>query len=321
MSTAPVETQPAAPVPAASPFIQTVDPATYTEDAPPFPANVVEILATEPDKDDVEERRVSEDSDKTLLYVPWVHYQRVLARAFGPGGFRLVPRGPSRTEGRWVTWKFALFVRAPGQPRFQFIDEAIGECNLQGGRMSPANAAEGAKSDALVKCCKRLGIFIQLWDPNWRRAWERHHAGKKRQQVRNAAWPVGEGGAAPTAAVPAPASSSVGGDAETAAPVSAPAGTPAPDAAAPDGPDTGEPASDEQKAACIAEVKRLRWTSGYLKLWIAETFGVQVADARRAFEALSGRQCDAAYALMTYHGKGAIYDQVKARLRAEGSIP
>ena len=42
--------------------------------------------------------------------------------------------------------------------------------------MSLANRAESAKSDALVKCCKSLGIFRELWDTSWRLAWMEQHA-------------------------------------------------------------------------------------------------------------------------------------------------
>ncbi|HUG50210.1 MAG TPA: hypothetical protein VLZ78_04355, partial [Terrimesophilobacter sp.] len=248
MTAAPVEAKPEAPfVPPGMPQ-PTVDPAAYTDDAPEFSPAVKAILATPVDPELVELRRVKEGSDVELLYVPWIQYQDVLFRAFGPGGWRLVPRGPARTQGTVMTWKGALFVRAPGQTRFQFIKEADGECNLQGGRMTPGNAAEGAQSDCLTKCCKGLHIFMELFDPRWRRAWEAKYKAKHKQQERAAQWPAARAGA-----------QGAGGGGESATSSSARAPSPAPSsssAAAPaagpapsDPTDTGEAASAESKGA------------------------------------------------------------------------
>src|SRR6185437_13058392 len=137
----PVADAPPAPVPMAP-----VDPLTFTDDAPAFSDAVRAILATPVDPELVEVRQPND-----LLYVPWTHYQAILLRAFGPGGYKLVPRSVPRTEGNVITWVKALFVRPPGTTRFQFIKEAKGECNAHGG-MTAGNAAEGAHSDALVKC-------------------------------------------------------------------------------------------------------------------------------------------------------------------------
>lgn len=297
-ATQPPELPPVVPTPA----MARLDPAAYVEDAPPFSAAVLEVLAAEPDHDDVEERDAG--NGRSLLYVPWVHYQRVLMKAFGPGGFRIVPTAVARVEGAVMTYKGALFVRAPGQAKFQFVDEAKGECGMRGG-MSTANAEEGAKSDCLVKCCKRLAIFDCLWDPNWRRAWEKHHAGKKHAQVKSAPWPS----AAPVS--PSEPSS----PAATAAPSG---GTTAP--AAPAAGDTGEPANDEQKEALKGQVRRLQLTAGYLKLWMRDVFGLTITDAKRAFEALSRAQADNAYLLLNVHGK-PLYEKLLADLREKGDLP
>jgi len=37
-------------------------------------------------------------------------------------------------------------------------------------------AAEGAKSNALMRCCKDLGIASELWDPNYIRSWKKQYA-------------------------------------------------------------------------------------------------------------------------------------------------
>lgn len=38
-----------------------------------------------------------------------------------------------------------------------------------------ATASEGAKSNALMRCCKDLGIASELWDPRWIREFKKKH--------------------------------------------------------------------------------------------------------------------------------------------------
>jgi hypothetical protein len=306
---APVEPAPVVPAPT-----RALDPAIYTADAPPFSPAVLEILAAEPDPDAVEER--DGGGGRMLLYVPWIHYQRVLVKAFGPGGFRMVPTAPARVEGNVMTYKGALLVRAPGQATFQFVGEAKGECGMRGG-MSSANAEEGAMSDCLVKCCKRLSIYDHLWDPNWRRAWEKHHAGKKHAQVKSAPWPS----AAPASGSAPPSSATI------AAPSS---NGPAAAAVEPDEgerdrrgmpSDPGLPATGEQKAAIVSELKAKKWKTGFLRIWMGEVFGIHLTadEAKRAPEALSQNQADAALTLLIAHGT-PMYDRLLARWRDTGSL-
>lgn len=320
MTTAPVDKQPepARVGPQSMPGLAppSVDPAMYTDDAPELSASVREILAAPVDPELVETRATTKDGPEKLLFVPWVHYQAILLKAFGPGGYRLVPRGPVRTEGNVVTWSGALFVRDRGSSKFQFIKEAKGECAMQGG-MTPGNAAEGAQSDCLVKCCKGLGIFMELFDPRWRRAWEAKYRPQHQQAVRAARWPAARGpssGSSPPADSAAPSTPT----ADTTAPPP-PADSAAGDTPASD-PDPGEPATDEQKQAIKEQLKRLAWKAGYIKIWFASTFGIQLDDVRRAPEALSQRQADTCYYLMLAHGK-PMYDALLADEKAKGNLP
>jgi hypothetical protein len=250
---------------------------------------------------------------RELQFVPWIHYQTVLLSAFGPGGYRLVPRGVPRTEGSSVTWTGALFVRAPGSSKFQFIKEAKGECNASIG----ASAAEGAQSDCLVKCCKALGIFMELFDPRWRRAWEAKYRPQHEQEKRQAAWPAARAGV-------------TGGDSSAAAPAASTTTTdkapsshavPAAETSGASSPstDTGEAASAEAKQAVIQQWKRLQWKAGFIKMWIAEVFGVQVHDARRAPEALSQKQAEAAHLLLNVHGT-PLYDTLLKQWKETGEL-
>jgi hypothetical protein len=285
-----------------------IDPELFTADAPAFPQKVQDALAVPVDPSVVEVRPYD-----NLLYVPWIHYQRVLLTAFGRGGYRMVPRGPVRTEGNVVTWLKALFVRVPGETKFQFIKEAKGECRVQGG-MTAGNAAEGAHSDALVKCCKELGIFMELFDPSWRRAWEAKYRQTHDKDVKAAQWPKARASAATAAEPVAPASTT-------------PAPTPhAQDAAAPDAspasapsePDTGEAATEEQKDALKVEIRKLAWKLGYVRMWFAGLFGPLFSQGD-PMEKLTQRQADTAYYLVLAHGK-PLYDKLLADEKAKGNV-
>lgn len=303
--TPPAET----PVVAAPTPIQSADPLSFVDDAPAFSVETIAILGTPADPNLVETRKASKDSDRELSFIPWVHYQAILFKAFGPGGYRLVPRAVPRQEGNVVTYLGALFVRPPGERKFQFIKEAKGECGLHGG-MTAGNAAEGAQSDCLVKCCKGLGIFMELFDPAWRAAWERNYKGAYEARKRKAAWPAARpaAAAAPSAAAPAASPGST-----TPEPT-----RPAPDATAPAAPDDGIAASPEQLDAIAARLKELTWKRGQVRLWFNEHFGITAQDPVRILGALSEQQANAAFTLLSAHGTGA-YAALLAGLKAKGA--
>ncbi len=95
------------------------------------------------------------------VYASQVHYRRLLNEVFGPGSWALVPRGPFTMQGNTICREYALV--GPGG---RFISEAIGEAEYQPNnpRMSYASAGEAAKSNALTRCCKDLGIASECWD-------------------------------------------------------------------------------------------------------------------------------------------------------------
>jgi hypothetical protein len=95
------------------------------------------------------------------VYVSQVHYRRRLNEVFGPGSWALVPRSPFNMNGNTITREYALV--GPGG---RFISEAIGEAEYQptNDRMTYASACEAAKSNALTRCCKDLGIASECWD-------------------------------------------------------------------------------------------------------------------------------------------------------------
>lgn len=106
------------------------------------------------------------------VYYPQVQYRRILFDAFGPGGWRIEPVGPWATHGNTISREFALYVEG------RLIATAMGEQEYQptNSRMSYATAAEAAKSNALMRCCKDLGIATELWDKRFTLPWIAEHA-------------------------------------------------------------------------------------------------------------------------------------------------
>ena len=73
----------------------------------------------------------------------------------------------------------------------RFIAQARGECQYFSEETIPT-AGEGCKSNALLRCCKDLGIASELWDPRFirefkkkhaREIWVEHVGTKKRRQI------------------------------------------------------------------------------------------------------------------------------------------
>lgn len=70
--------------------------------AAPFPKEAADILMAETDPDEIE---IKPDG---ILYLPEIKYRRILNRAFGPGGWGLVPRSESIVTPKTVTREYAL---------------------------------------------------------------------------------------------------------------------------------------------------------------------------------------------------------------------
>lgn len=137
----------------------------------PFPKEVTDVLLAPVASNDVE---IKPDG---LLFLPEIKYRRILNKAFGPGGWAMMPRGDTLhfqndLEGaQLITREYALFCQG------RFVAQATGEhifytkSNLAYGK-----ACESAKSNALVRCCKDLGIASELWDTRFIKDWKKKYA-------------------------------------------------------------------------------------------------------------------------------------------------
>lgn len=70
--------------------------------AAPFPKEAADVLLAPTDPAEVE---IKPDG---ILYLPEIKYRRILNRAFGPGGWGLVPRSESIVTPKTVTREYAL---------------------------------------------------------------------------------------------------------------------------------------------------------------------------------------------------------------------
>ncbi|KAL3467091.1 mitochondrial genome maintenance MGM101-domain-containing protein [Aspergillus heterothallicus] len=147
--------------------------------AEPFPREISDILLAETDPEEVE---IKPDG---ILYLPEIKYRRILNKAFGPGGWGLAPRSESIVTPKTVTREYALVCHG------RLVSVARGEQDYFSPDGIPT-ATEGCRSNALVRCCKDLGIASELWDPRWirkykaqytREVWVEHVISKKKSKI------------------------------------------------------------------------------------------------------------------------------------------
>ncbi|KZS97805.1 mitochondrial genome maintenance MGM101 [Sistotremastrum niveocremeum HHB9708] len=128
----------------------------------PFPKEVAKILLAPVDPLNIE---IKPDG---LIYLPEIKYRRVLNQAFGPGGWGLAPRSETNVSPKIVSREYALVCLG------RLVAIARGEQEY----FDPsgiATAAESCKSNALMRCCKDLGIASELWDPRFIREFKAAH--------------------------------------------------------------------------------------------------------------------------------------------------
>jgi hypothetical protein len=145
----------------------------------PFSKEAADILLAPLDPEDVE---IKPDG---ILYLPEIKYRRILNKAFGPGGWGLAPRSETIVTDKAVTREYALLAHG------RLVSIARGEQDYFSKDNIPT-ASEGCKSNAMMRCCKDLGIASELWDPRWLRKWKadksrevfvEHQVSKKRTKI------------------------------------------------------------------------------------------------------------------------------------------
>ncbi|KAL8835713.1 MAG: hypothetical protein Q9170_003215 [Blastenia crenularia] len=120
-----------------------------------------------------------------IVYLPEIKYRRILNKAFGPGAWGLAPRGETIVTAKAVTREYALVALG------RLVSVARGEQDYFSPEGIPT-AVEGCKSNALMRCCKDLGVASELWDPrfirkfiaeNAKEVWVEHQMTQKRKKI------------------------------------------------------------------------------------------------------------------------------------------
>lgn len=122
-----------------------------------------EILFAKAKDEDVEIR------PDGLIYLPWTDYVSRLHEAFGME-WAIIPRGMPEMNpgGTGLLWGFFLMVK--GRPAGFAIGEQ--EYYANNATMTWGDACEGAKSNALMRLCKGIGISLELWKPSFVKRWK-----------------------------------------------------------------------------------------------------------------------------------------------------
>ncbi|KAK6532379.1 hypothetical protein TWF281_006568 [Arthrobotrys megalospora] len=134
----------------------------------PFAKEVADVLLKPLDPTEVE---IKPDG---IIYLPEIKYRRILNRAFGPGGWGLAPRGETQISekpngGGMVTREYALVCHG------RLVSVARGEQDYFDEFGIPT-AMEACKSNAMMRCCKDLGVASELWDPRFIKKWKKENA-------------------------------------------------------------------------------------------------------------------------------------------------
>lgn len=137
--------------------------ATYTGmSTKPVTAEQAKALLLPPADDEID---VKPDSFGAV-YMSHAGYRKRLNAAFGPAGWALRRLSDivanESTEALYQEW--ALYAEG------RFIASAVGEHSFSSD-MSYGDASESIKSNALMRCCKDLGMAMDLWDRRFADAW------------------------------------------------------------------------------------------------------------------------------------------------------
>lgn len=105
------------------------------------------------------------------VYLSQIGYRRRLNAVFRPAGWSMVPLDKPAMVGRTLMQPWALYVNGA------FVSSSYGEADYHkdNARQSYATAAESLKSNALMRCCKDLGIASECWDRRFTEAFKRDH--------------------------------------------------------------------------------------------------------------------------------------------------
>lgn len=116
------------------------------------------------------------------IFMSHARLRRRLNEAFRPGGWalrRLTPIHSSEPTANQNKIDLVLSAEYALYAEGRFLSAARGEQKYQdNGEMTYGDAVEGLKSNALSRCCKDLGIALDLWDRAFADRWRERHCVK-----------------------------------------------------------------------------------------------------------------------------------------------
>lgn len=131
-----------------------------------------------------------------LIYIEHAYLRDRLNQVFGPGQWAIVPRSRWAEEFRTMKGQQAsrVYVEAMLLIRGCFVSEAVGEMEYypNNAGQNYGDAVEGAKTAALRRCCKELGIGLQAWKKEWCEQWWARRRGGRTFQQKPASQPQSE---------------------------------------------------------------------------------------------------------------------------------
>lgn len=105
-------------------------------------------------------------------YLSHPSYTRWLNRAFGRGGWSLVPRTRPVINDNLVLVSYLLYVH--GKPlAFCYGEQEYHPTNKE---QTYGDVIEATIASALRRCAKRLGVGLEMWDKEFLNAWMAQHA-------------------------------------------------------------------------------------------------------------------------------------------------
>lgn len=147
-----------------------------------------EIQGLEADFEDADFRTGASGKDN-LIYIEHAALRQRLNRVIGNGQWSIIPRKRwtenftiPATRDRQAQEAVRVYVEAMLVIRGCFVAEAIGDMVYYPNNQSQnfGDAVEGAKTAALRRCAKELGIGLQAWKKEWCNGWLSRNQGAGR---------------------------------------------------------------------------------------------------------------------------------------------
>jgi len=115
-----------------------------------------------------------------LIYAPWEVYATRLNKIFGLAWAMIPVSFKPDHLGIFILWGFSLVIQG------KFAGYTIGQQEYipENRQMTWGDACEGAKSNALMRLCKGLGIGLNLWRPSYIKYWKEKYAESYVAEVR-----------------------------------------------------------------------------------------------------------------------------------------